>query len=159
MVLTVDRAGIAKKVAELKSIGNIRAETGPTPPTMEQRQHPRFPVRFHSSFSSVNLVSGDGLVVDLSLQGCGILSSVDVLPGTMLELRMYLSSNEGPLAIGEAVVRWCRDSRVGLEFLTMHFEQPRTLTVREWARLQNVVKELDCQPSERTGEDRQGTDT
>jgi hypothetical protein len=151
MVLTVDRAGIAKKVAELKSIGNIRAETGPTPPTMEQRQHPRFPVRFHSSFSSVNLVSGDGLVVDLSLQGCGILSSVDVLPGTMLELRMYLSSNEGPLAIGEAVVRWCRDSRVGLEFLTM---QPG-----EWARLQNVVKELDCQPSERTGEDRQGTDT
>lgn len=151
MVLTVDRAGIAKKVAELKSIGNIRAETGPTPPTMEQRQHPRFPVRFHSSFSSVNLVSGDGLVVDLSLQGCGILSSVDVLPGTMLELRMYLSSNEGPLAIGEAVVRWCRDSRVGLEFLTM---QPG-----EWARLQNVVKELDCQPYERTGEDRQGTDT
>ena len=151
MVLTVDRAGIAKKVAELKSIGNIRAETIPTPPTMEQRQHPRFPVRFHSSFSSVNLVAGDGLVVDLSLQGCGILSSVDVLPGTMLELRIYPSNNEGPLAIGEAVVRWCRDSRVGLEFLAL---QPG-----EWARLQNVVKELDCQPSERTGEDRQGTDT
>ncbi len=123
----------------------------PTPSTMEQRQHPRFPVRFHSSFSSGNLVSGDGLVVDLSLQGCGILSSIDVLPGTILELRMYLSGNEGPLAIGEAVVRWCRDSRVGLEFLTM---QPG-----EWARLQHVVKELDRQPFERTGEDRQGADT
>ena len=118
---------------------------------MEQRQHPRFPVRFHSSFSSVNLVTGDGLVVDLSLQGCGILSPVDVLPGTMLELRIYTSSDEGPLAVGEAVVRWCRDGRVGLEFLSL---QPG-----EWARLQNIVKELDRQPYERTGEDRQGTDT
>lgn len=117
--------------------------------TMDQRQHPRFPVRFHSSFSSVNLVTGDGIVVDLSLRGCGILSSIDVLPGTTLELRVYTSSSEGPLAIEQAVVRWCRDGRVGLEFLAL---QPG-----EWARLQKVVEELDRQPYERTGEDRPST--
>ncbi len=58
-------------------------------------------------------------MVDLSLQGCGILSSVDVLPGTILELRINISSSEGPLAVDQAVVRWCRDGRVGLEFLSL----------------------------------------
>ncbi|MBI4001289.1 MAG: PilZ domain-containing protein [Nitrospira defluvii] len=118
---------------------------------MDQRQHPRFPVRFHSSFSSVNLVAGDGIVVDLSLRGCGILSSIDILPGTTLELRIYTPSSEGPLTVGQAVVRWCRSARVGLEFLSL---QPG-----EWARLQEVVKELDRQPYQRTDEDGQGTDT
>ena len=118
---------------------------------MDQRQHPRFPVRFHSSFSSVNLIGGDGTLVDLSIRGCGIVSSVDILPGTMLELRILTPGSEGLLTIGQAVVRWCRDNRVGLEFLSL---QPG-----EWARLQEVVKELDRQPYERTAEDRQSSNT
>ena len=86
-------------------------------------------------------------MVDLSLRGCGILSSIDVLPGTTLELRMYTSSSERPLAVEQAVVRWCRDGRVGLEFLAL---QPD-----EWSRLQEVVKALDRHPYERSDEDQQ----
>lgn len=112
---------------------------------IDHRQYPRFPVRFHSSFSSVNLIAGDGIVVDLSLRGCGILSALDILPGTTLELRIYLSESEEPLAIDQAVVRWCRDSRVGLEFLTL---QPA-----EWAHLQHVVTALGREPYERTSDE------
>ncbi|MCE3224498.1 MAG: uncharacterized protein K0S58_2678 [Nitrospira sp.] len=118
---------------------------------MDQRQQPRFPVRFHSSFSSVNLVQGDGTLVDLSLRGCGLVSSVALLPGTTVHLHIHMEGNKGLLTIGQAVVRWCRNSRAGLEFLSL---QPD-----EWARLQDVVKELDRHPYERSDEDRPGAGT
>jgi hypothetical protein len=117
---------------------------------MDQRQHSRYPVRFHSSFSSVNLIAGDGIVVDLSLRGCCILSALDILPGTTLELRIYTSDSGAPLAVEQAVVRWCREGRVGLEFLSL---QPG-----EWARLQDLVKSLNRQPYERTSDAQEGAD-
>lgn len=111
---------------------------------MDQRLHPRFPVRFQSAFSSVNRVGGEGSVVDLSLRGCGIVSPIAAHPGTTLELRIHVPGRDAPLTIQQAVVRWCRDGRIGLEFLTL---QPG-----EWAWLQNIVKELDRQPYERTND-------
>ena len=45
---------------------------------MDKRQHPRFPARFHSSFTSVTVVSGEGNVVDLSLRGCCVESKTSV---------------------------------------------------------------------------------
>ena len=118
---------------------------------MDQRHHPRFPVQFRSSFSSVNRVGGDGNVVDLSLRGCGIVTPTAVHPGTTLELRIHMPGHEIPLMIQQGVVRWCRDGRIGLEFLSL---QPD-----EWARLQNIVKELTRQPYERTNDTRERVDT
>ena len=109
---------------------------------MDQRRLPRFPVRFHSSFSSVNLVQGEATLADLSLRGCGLVSSVDLLPGTLVELRIDTVGASGLLTIGQAVVRWCRHGRAGLEFLSL---QPG-----EWARLQDLVKALDRHLYEQT---------
>jgi hypothetical protein len=102
---------------------------------MEQRQHPRYPVHFQSSFSSVNLVGGEGSLVDLSLRGCRIATLIDVHPGTTLELRIHLSDEEPALKVEQGVVRWHRDSQFGLEFASLKPE--------EWARLQHAVKELE----------------
>ena len=107
---------------------------------MDQRHHPRFSVHFRSSFSSVNRVGGEGNVVDLSLRGCGILSATAVHPGTTLEL-----------TIQQAVVRWCRDGRIGIEFVSL---QPD-----EWTRLQGIVKELTRQPYERANDRQDGPGT
>ena len=115
---------------------------------MDQRQQPRIPVRFHSTFTSVNLVEGNGTLIDLSLRGCGILSSVDILPGTTIQLRIETTGKQGLLTIGQAVVRWCRNGRAGLEFLSM---QPE-----EWARLQDMVKALHRHPYEQTNENGEG---
>lgn len=109
---------------------------------MDQRHYPRFPVHFRSSFSSVNRVGGDGTIVDLSLRGCGIVGSTVVHPGTTMELRIHTSATDAPLIIQQGVVRWCRDGRIGLEFISI---QPE-----EWTRLQSIVKELTRQPYERT---------
>lgn len=105
---------------------------------MEQRQSPRFPVRFRSSFTSLNIVGGDGNIVDLSLRGCRVDSPIEVRPGTSLEVRIQISDEEPPLKIQEAVVRWSRAKQFGLEFVT--------LVPEEWARLQHTVTQLELHP-------------
>lgn len=105
---------------------------------MEQRQSPRFPVRFRSSFTSLNIVGGDGNIVDLSLRGCRVDSPIEVRPGTSLEVRIQTSDEEPPLKIQEAVVRWSRAKQFGLEFVT--------LVPEEWARLQHTVTQLELHP-------------
>ena len=82
---------------------------------MDQRHHPRFPVHFRSSFSSVNRVGGDGNVVDLSLRGCGILSATAVHPGTTLELRIQPAGDAAALTIQQPVARRCPDGRIRTE--------------------------------------------
>ena len=108
---------------------------------MDKRQHPRFPARFHSSFTSVTVVSGEGNVVDLSIRGCRIDSLVDVRPGASLEVRIATIDHEPPIQIQQAVVRWSRGRQFGLEFVTMAPE--------EWARLQHTVKQIEMEPYER----------
>jgi hypothetical protein len=105
---------------------------------MEQRQNPRFPVRFRSSFTSLNIIGGEGTIVDLSLRGCRVESETAVKPGTSLEIRVQTSEEEPPLKIQEAVVRWSRAQHFGLEFVTMAPE--------EWARLQHTVTQLELHP-------------
>jgi len=116
---------------------------------MEQRQHERFPAHFRSAFSSVNRVEGDGTVVDLSLRGCGIVSQTAMHPGTTLTLRIHLPDPETMLTVQQAVVRWCRDGRIGLEF--------QSLPPDEWARLQRIVKALTRHPYERTHDAQEGS--
>jgi hypothetical protein len=105
---------------------------------MEHRQNKRFPVRFRSSFTSLNIVGGDGILVDLSLRGCRVESPTEVRAGTSLELRVQASEDEPPLKIQEAVVRWSRSQQFGLEFVTLEPE--------EWARLQHTVTQLELHP-------------
>lgn len=112
---------------------------------MEQRQNPRFPVRFRSSFTSLNIVGGEGNIIDLSLRGCRVESQTEVRPGTSLEIRIETSEEEPPLNIQEAVVRWSRAQEFGLEFVIMVPE--------EWARLQHTVTQLDLHPYQKVSVD------
>jgi hypothetical protein len=136
-VESVDRAGIAKKVAEYRPIGNIKGSSQKEC-RMDKRQHPRFPAKFHSSFTSVAVVSGEGNVADLSQRGCCVESKTSVHTGSTLTLRVHMLQDEPPITILEAVVRWTREGRFGLEFLS--------LVPEEWARLQHTVTQLELHP-------------
>lgn len=105
---------------------------------MEHRLHPRFPVLFSSSFSSINLVRGEGNVVDLSIRGCRIFSLTEVQVGTTLHLVIHVSKQDPPIDVTQAVVRWYRASSFGLEFVG--------LSEDAWPRLQQMVKELEREP-------------
>ena len=112
---------------------------------MDNRKDPRFSVHFRSSFSSANIISGVGLLNNLSSGGCRIFTSTPVKPGTALELRIEISDSEPPLQVEQAIVRWARDGNFGVEFLN--------LAPEDWARLRLTVKKLERQPYER---ERQG---
>lgn len=105
---------------------------------MDKRQYPRFLARFHSSFTSVTVVSGEGDIVDLSLRGCCVVSKTSVHSGGTLTIRVNMLPDEPPITILEAVVRWVREGRFGLEFIS--------LAPEEWARLQHTVTQLDLHP-------------
>lgn len=105
---------------------------------MDKRKHPRFSARFHSSFTSVTVVSGEGSVLDLSLRGCCVESETSVHPGSTLTIRVHVLSDEPPVTIDEAVVRWTREGRFGIEFLS--------LVPEEWTRLQHTVTQLELHP-------------
>lgn len=115
---------------------------------MENRKNKRFPVRFRSSFTSLNLVGGEGVLMDLSIRGCRIESHTEVQPGTSLELRIVSSEEEPPLTVQEAVVRWSRTQQFGLEFVS--------LAPEEWARLQHTVTQLEQQPYKKPPSDADG---
>lgn len=109
---------------------------------MEQRKNFRFPVKFRSSFSSIGLVGGEGSIVDLSIRGCRIESSIDVQPGASLDIRMKVIENEPPIHIQAAIVRWSRGGEFGLEF--------EVIVPTEWAHLLDFVKKLELEPYQRT---------
>jgi hypothetical protein len=111
---------------------------------MEQRKDPRFPVQFRSSFSSANIVSGEGMLSDLSIRGCRVFSPIEVNPGTALQLRVHTSHDEPPIQVSQAVVRWFRASHFGCEFVN--------LSPDEWARLHHVIKDLEMEPFQREGQ-------
>lgn len=111
---------------------------------MEQRKDTRFPVEFRSSFSSANVVVGDGTLNDLSVRGCRVFSLIDVKPGTVLKLRIHASGDEPPIQISQSVVRWCRAGSFGCEFVN--------LSPDEWARLHHVIRELEMEPYKKAQE-------
>lgn len=104
-------------------------------PPGEKRQHRRFAVHFRSSFSSVNVVGGEGALVDLSVRGCRIESGIAVKPGTELQLKIHLPNDPAPLDIAVAAVRWSRGATFGMEFIDMHDA--------EWKRLGRFIKTVE----------------
>jgi hypothetical protein len=108
---------------------------------VEQRKHLRFPVNFHSSFSSVGMVRGTGSVVDLSIRGCRIESLIDVQPGSSLEVRIEAVAHELPIHIQAAIVRWSRGREFGLEF--------EVIAPTEWVHLQDIVRQIEMAPDKR----------
>ncbi|MGQ0810743.1 MAG: PilZ domain-containing protein [Nitrospiraceae bacterium] len=105
---------------------------------MEQRKCPRFPVRFRSSFTSTNVVGGEGSIVDLSIRGCRVESQAAVPTGTTLELRIHVTDHDPPIGVDQAVVRWARGLEFGLEFVH--------LIPDDWAKLQHVVNDIEAHP-------------
>lgn len=97
----------------------------------DRRRHPRVPVRYLGTFSTMQRAAGEGIVLDLSLGGCRVESSRDVRLGTELALRISLPNQVTPLAVDQAIVRWGHGHQFGLCFMSLRPE--------EQARLRRLV--------------------
>jgi hypothetical protein len=79
------------------------------------RKYQRFkesvPVRYHGHGSA-----GEGLLIDLSLNGGRIKGKMPVSEGMVVEVNIPLPGDPEPLIIEQASVQWVRGLEFGIEF-------------------------------------------
>lgn len=103
---------------------------------MELRRHPRFrmspPVVLSFARSEVSVSfrgdhQGEGTVVDLSANGCKVLSRAQVRAGDRLALSVRVPRQAAPLKIESVFVRWVEDGSFGLEWTALPPDVERKL--------------------------------
>ena len=88
-------------------------------------------VHYQVSLSTTSAATGEGTLLDLSVDGCRMECAGQLSVNTYLSLRLLLASNEPPILVDLAAVRWVRDRHCGIQFLSI---QPLQLS-----RLQNFL--------------------
>ena len=93
----------------------------------EQRQHVRYQADFTATFSGDHI--GIGIVHNLGIGGCRVVSDLAVQSGALLTVRLRIPEQPLAITIRAATVRWTREFEFGVEFLEMqeleraHLEQ------------------------------------
>ena len=101
----------------------------------ERRSSRRLPITIRDPFASVFFSNGEGIIIDLTIDGCRIETQMSVSVNTYLELRLHMSPTDIPIVVDLAAVRWVRDRHLGVEFLSIPPEH-RT-------RLQQMIEQAD----------------
>lgn len=99
---------------------------------MEQRRHPRQPVRVETMFSPDGTQIEDGLVLDLSQRGCRIVSAWQPSAGSFLQLQLR-PQNHTFILIPQATVQWVKDGVFGVAFTQVPDLEAGTLTRFLWS--------------------------
>jgi hypothetical protein len=100
---------------------------------VDRREHVRVPVRLQLAFSG-GRIRGEGQVLNLSVGGCMIETTVTVHRDDIYHLELFLAEDQPPLEL-PAIVRSVTGRRVGLKFLASGREDQRLLAlVRAKAR-------------------------
>ena len=89
---------------------------------MKQRKHVRYQVEFPATFTGDH--AGIGIVYNLGIGGCKIVSDLAVKGGALLSVQLKVPGQTLPVTIRAATVQWILKLEFGLEFLEMQ-EQER----------------------------------
>ena len=95
--------------------------------TEDRRATPRFRVQFRTTVSGSTQPDGEGIMLDLSKGGCRLESPLVILPGLLLELRIYVPGLEWPLMIDGADVQWVSGQIAGLAFVRIRQTEQQRL--------------------------------
>ena len=96
-------------------------------PTVERRKHPRCFTHFYSIASTDRVPFGKGLVVNLSLGGCRLLTAIHLPSGIPIIIHIQ-PDHQSPVYVPNAVVCWNGDSVFGLKFNELSKLESSTLT-------------------------------
>ncbi|MCE7977871.1 MAG: PilZ domain-containing protein [Nitrospira sp. NTP1] len=88
--------------------------------TPEDAQHyMSMTVHYRVSLSADSTTTGEGRLLDLSLEGCRIESDRQLPVNTYLSLRLQISPEQVPILVDLAAVRWTRGTNCGVHFLSI----------------------------------------
>jgi hypothetical protein len=100
---------------------------------MITRKSQRFSVTLPCSFMN-DQFTGEGTVLDLSMEGCKVSSNRPVID-VYMEMFIYLPEQIPPLPVELAVIRWSKGPILGLEFIR--------IADRHQARLRQHLQDLE----------------
>ena len=101
----------------------IRGQPTYTPRREYERILVRFPVTFRSAFLGPLAEGAEGTIVDVSIRGCKIESSLPAPQGACLHVEFVTADREPPIQVEGAVVRSAVGDCMGLEFLKIGPEE------------------------------------
>ena len=83
----------------------------------EQRQHVRYQVEFPATFGGDH--AGIGIVYNLGMGGCKIVSDLAVKSGALLSVHLKIPEQTIAITVRAASVQWILELEFGVEFLEM----------------------------------------
>ena len=82
---------------------------------MSMRKHDRVQVQWRVEYRTAS-GRGEGMLMDLSLQGCRIKGAQSFSCGIRVWLQLWLPDQAQPVNAEQAVVRWVKDDQFGVSF-------------------------------------------
>jgi PilZ domain len=83
---------------------------------IDRRQYERMATSFPVTFSGA-AGTGEGMVTDIALGGCGVGTTAQLVEGAILQMQLQTSPSTPAIPVEAAVVRSVRPRYVGFEFL------------------------------------------
>lgn len=91
------------------------------PTRQYSRTYHRFPLFYPVIFGGAPFV-GEGILTNLSLMGCSIMSDREVLCGSDVRMSLLLPSQKPALSIELGTIKWIQGHEFGVEFLRLPLE-------------------------------------
>ncbi len=113
----------------------IRGEPSYDPRREYERVLVRYPVAFCPAFSGAQAKGAEGTMVNVSIRGCRIESSLPESQGARLRIGFVADAREPPIEVEAAVVRNAVGDCMGLEFFQIRPEEEDRLRQVIEARL------------------------
>ena len=96
-------------------------------PAVEQRKHRRHHVNFQGAYSSGSVQVNEAIVLDLSMEGCRVASTIPMPPDTTIQLQIR-PKQTAPIYVPMAMVRWASGYAFGVQFQELPEHESKTLS-------------------------------
>jgi hypothetical protein len=95
-------------------------------PRPYSRAYHRFPLFYPVIFGGAPFV-GEGILTNLSLMGCSVMSDREVLCGSDVRVSVLLPNQRPALSIDLGTIKWVQGCEFGVEFLRLPLEARQCL--------------------------------
>lgn len=139
LVKRAPRRGLREYLLSVLTVGPYRCQVCThrflafrwLPGTNTSREYTRIPVRYPVLLSPApkddHIHLEEGSLLDISIRGCAIKSSVPLQKGNLLCLKIQMTDQVPPIEIDQATVRTVTGRRAGLEFVKIRPEEETRL--------------------------------